>query len=320
MRTRLLVLFAALLALCGCTRHDDVGGYTPRQRDVMVNYTAASTVFVAPADVGVVHACGCGGGGGGGFGASGTSAAGGGVGGGSGSGGNPGIYSCMDLAVVPGTSYTVLVGSGGTGGVNSGSIAATPGNDTQWTVTSGGAVQWRWWGGNNGTGATSSTAANPTYATRYGNILSIANIFMGGSGGGGGGAQATAGSVIAITIYLANPAAGTTTSFLASAPTAGTSGASTGGGGGAGGYGGITWPIVFAVGAQPGNGGNGTNGGTAGTGGNGAGFSNTNSCNGGAAGGGGGGANASSAGTPGAGGNGGNGDSGRLSITYRSAY
>ena len=136
---------------------------------------AASSSFTVPAGVTNVTVAGWGGGGGG---ATRTSNGGGGGGGG-------GAYSRADVAVYPGSNYTVVVGAGG--------AASTAGGDSWFSLGSATGVLARGGSGgvlNSATGAAGGTAANGLGTVRYdgGNG---ANGVAGSYGGGGGSSAGT---------------------------------------------------------------------------------------------------------------------------------
>ncbi len=101
-----------------------------------LTFTSASTAWTAPDGVPAVLACGCGAGGGGAAGGGGTA---GGSAGGGGGGGGGAIWQCYTVAIVPGTSYTIVVGAGGAGGTGIAGVAGNvgaAGNDSTFQVTS----------------------------------------------------------------------------------------------------------------------------------------------------------------------------------------
>ena len=139
---------------------------------------ASSTTWTAPAGVTLVsyRAWGAGGGGGG---VNGTAQSSGGAGGG---------YSEGDVTVVPGTTYTITVGTGGSGGAGTGangtaggttsfaSFCSVPGGGPGFGSTSGGQST----GGNPG-----STPTGPTDAANLVGQGGNGSLPAGGGGGGG---------------------------------------------------------------------------------------------------------------------------------------
>lgn len=194
-----------------------------------VSYTTAgSYTWTCPAGVtSVTVQCWGGGGGGGGVATTSNSASGGGAG---------GSYAADVLSVLPGTSYTLTVGAGGTAGSNAGGNGGT-GGTSLFNGTGVVAV-----GGPGGTGSTTGVSGAGGTGTSSGNTGST--LFAGGNGaagtvgtiGGGGGGGAGD----------ANPGGN------ASGGTAGTGG-TTGGGNGAAG----TSNAVPGAATAPGGGGGG---------------------------------------------------------------
>lgn len=135
--------------------HHAIMGYGSRQ---VIVFTASSTVWVAPAGISRIHACGCGGGGSGGAGGGGN--AGGGPGGGAGGGGGA-WWICMTASVTPGTSYTVTAGAGGAGpaGTTSSGAAGGIGTDSVVKLTSGGLIVVDFPGASGGSGGGTPAAA-----------------------------------------------------------------------------------------------------------------------------------------------------------------
>ena len=132
--------------------------------------------------------------GGGGGGENGGSGAGGGRGGGGGE-----FAQNTTLAVTPGNAYTVVVGSGGSGGNYSGAGADIPGQNGRLSKMTGDAASVTGHGGlgglaaGGGAGGTGSTA--PVHHDGGGGGGGSINVGAGGSGGGGSGGTAAAGNV-----------------------------------------------------------------------------------------------------------------------------
>ena len=146
-------------------------------------YAPGSYTWTCPAGVTSITVQAWGAGGGGGGGATVVNAAGGGGGG--------GAYAQSTIAVVPGTGYTIIVGSVGTAGASSGANGAAGGNSSFGTTLVVAA------GGSGGSGTTSTTpgagGAGGAIASSTGTI-----VYAGGAGatgiaasqGGGGGSVA----------------------------------------------------------------------------------------------------------------------------------
>ncbi len=263
-------------------------------------YTGSTQLWTCPAGVNVVFLRGIGGGGGGGKGLAGTTVSSGAVGG-AGSGGGGAIETLIAVNVVPGTSYYVIIGVGGTGAtVNDGgaggdTIFKDVGSSTGQDVARfNGAM-----GGRLGVSNGNVQGGEPVRAAAIFNNWYHPIPGLGGYGG-----------------YLPSPVRGCSGfshhgGGMSGADNSGlggvTSGVKFGGGGGGGGGGGAGYDsTTFGVGGAGGNG-NGAGAGSAGA----AGSAGTA---GGGGGGGGGGGCGSTAG--GAGGNGGNGGNGHLVIEW----
>jgi len=145
--------------------------------------TVGTTTWTCPTGVTTVTVqCWGGGGGGGGVATTSNTASGGGAG---------GSYSSNTVTVVPGTTYSLTVGAGGTAGANTGTSGGTGGSST-FNVTSIIAV-----GGPGGTGGTvagslpggTGTTVGNTAGTNFagGNGAAGASTTIGGGGGGGAG-------------------------------------------------------------------------------------------------------------------------------------
>jgi hypothetical protein len=206
-----------------------LGAHAQTYTTSTATFTAAGTyTWIAPCGVTSVQVE-CWGGGGGGGGSSNAA-------GDAGGGGAGGSYAVTtSVPVVPGNTYTVTIGSGGTAGTNTGTTGGT-GGTTSFNITSVVAT-----GGQGGTGSTSSaTPGIGGTGTTTGNAGGV--FYAGGNGGtgvsatdgGGGGGGA------------GNSAAG----GIGSAPTAGTGGVTGGGNGGAGSSG-----ATASAGSAPGGGG-----------------------------------------------------------------
>ena len=101
-----------------------------------LTFTGASTAWTAPGGVPAVLACGCGAGGGGAAGGGGTAGR---LRRWRGRRGRRCDWQCYTVAVVPGTSYTIVVGAGGAGGTGIAGVAGNvgaAGNDSTFQVTS----------------------------------------------------------------------------------------------------------------------------------------------------------------------------------------
>jgi Concanavalin A-like lectin/glucanases superfamily len=221
-----------------------------------VSYTSAGTYsWVCPTNVNSVSVV-CVGGGGGGSGGSGSNA-----GDGQGGGGG-GLGYKNNISVVPGQTYTVVVGSAGAG--NSGSVAGSNGGDSYFISTSivkgggGGGSNTRTGGtftgdggGNGGTGGsrtsnyvTQGGGGAGGYSGNGGNGASSSGVATAGTGGGGGGGYSCYGS------YGSSGGGvglnGSGTSGSAGAYTGGNNvyPAGTGGGGGSGGTSGTSGNVV----------------------------------------------------------------------------
>jgi gliding motility-associated-like protein len=156
-------------------------------QNATVNFnTVGTTTWTCPSGVTTITVqCWGGGGGGGGVATLANSPASG--------GGAGGSYTSNTVTVVPGTTYSVTVGAGGSGGTNAGTNGSTGGNSS-FDVTTIVAV-----GGPGGTGATTATGAPGGTGTTTGNTAGT--NFAGGNGaagtvstigGGGGGAAGNA--------------------------------------------------------------------------------------------------------------------------------
>lgn len=154
-------------------------GATTRQQDFTTSGTWLCPSGVYSAEFLVV------GGGGGGGGISLTTA----VNYAAGAGGGGGAVKKVNLAVTPGTSYTITIGAKGSGG-----SATIGGTGSASEVLNGATSLIKCWGGQGGGGVTADTEIRPTVsrtiagaggAARAGNTTSTA------FGGGGGGASAT---------------------------------------------------------------------------------------------------------------------------------
>jgi hypothetical protein len=104
-----------------------------------------------------------------------------------GGGGGGGGYSSSTIAVVPGTVYNIVVGTGGTGGVaGNGGNGTTSTFNTNTVVANGGNGGGRGSAGSGGAGGALGTGNN-----RYTGGNGAAGVNATGSGGGGGGAGST---------------------------------------------------------------------------------------------------------------------------------
>lgn len=189
--------------------------------DTIVSFTnVETTTWTAPANIFTVDYLLVGGGGG----------SGGGYDTGGGAGGGGGMVLIGRLSVIPGTTYSVVVGDGGTAGIsNRTSLPEIPGGAGQNSIFAsitalGGGGGWpsrQPAGSVNGNGG--AAAINPTTASRGGN--------GGGSNGGGGGGGGSSGAGTNRSGSTAGSGgAGTTSSFSGSSITYGTGGNGANGG------------------------------------------------------------------------------------------
>lgn len=158
----------------------------------------------------------------------------------SGGGGAGGSYSGGTFSVVPGTVYTVTVGSAGAAGANTGGTGGTGGDswfNTATTIIAKGGVGGI--GGVTGTtagaGATGSSAGNIGTAIWAGGNGSNAAAATSGAGGGGGGTTAAGGNASGTTAGAGGTTGGGAGAAGRTTTGAGTSGSAPGGGG-SGGY------------------------------------------------------------------------------------
>jgi gliding motility-associated-like protein len=158
------------------------GNFAIAQISTVPFTTVGNSTWICPVGVtSITVQCRGGGGGGGGVNAT--------VGAASG-GGSGGSYSSSTVTVVPGTTYSITVGAGGTAGANTGGNGGA-GGSSSFSLTSVVAV-----GGSGGTGASTAIGAAGGVGTTTGNTAGI--NFAGGDGaagtvssiGGGGGGGA----------------------------------------------------------------------------------------------------------------------------------
>lgn len=303
-----------------------------------VSFSSNGT-WVAPEGVTKIEVSGRPGSGGGGGGAAGgagyaDAVSGGAKGGGGGGGGGAASFSTTTLTVVPGTSYSVVIGTAGTagaGGIAGGAAATNGGNGGATSLGSlikfGRNLSGTYIGGTGGvagtvgTSSTTSSGASSggtggTAGTSYG--LGSTSASSGGTGGNGGD-TGVVGVIGGATVGSANelfeiknngtqPTSGNPGAFVSTA--------GGGGGGGTGGFGGVSSGLTLAlipsggVGGNSGAGGAGSGNGAVGSAGT-AGVSGNGGGGGGGAGGGGG-----NSGTSANGGAGGAGSAGMLIIRY----
>lgn len=139
--------------------------------------TPGTYSWTCPANVTKVCAVAVGGGGGGGSALlSHTYCAGGGSGG--------GLGYCNSITVVPGTSYSVVVGDGGLGGTHVGDTSATAGSSGQNSTFTVGAIVVTGRGGNSGAAGSTTSNSNGGAAVSFSG--SGVTGGFGGSGGSGG--------------------------------------------------------------------------------------------------------------------------------------
>jgi hypothetical protein len=202
----------------------------------LMTLTSSST-WTCPAGVTVVTATGRGGasgGCGGGAGGGGSTAAGA-AGGGGGASGSGVISQERKLVVVPGTAYTMTVGSGGAGGPGGTPAAANAAGSTGGDGTDGSAggttsfgSLWTW---TSGASQGAGTGGQFTTVGAAGSFGSAGSRMVNGCAGGAGGLKATAGA------NAGTPGQVIYSNGRKSAGSGGASGGTNGGGGGGGGSG-----------------------------------------------------------------------------------
>ncbi len=150
--------------------------------------TAGTFTWTCPTGVTSVTIKAWGGGGGGGYATGNTSSAG---------GGGGGAFASSTVSVTPGTSYTVVVGAGGTAGLKSGPTAAGNGGNSSFNTTSvvasgGTASAGTTTALANTSGGAGGTIALCTGTTKFAGGTGGTGLNTGtGAGGGGGGAAAS---------------------------------------------------------------------------------------------------------------------------------
>ena len=209
--------------------------HAPSLRATTTNYLASST-WICPTNVFSVQAE-CWGGGGGGAGTAATANR-------TGAGGAGGAYAKNEsITVVPGTSYTVTVGAGGTAGATgSGSVAGTGGSSSfsGGVITTITAVGGAGATAGNGTGAASgSSSGNAGFSGSFsyagGNAANGLSASYSGGGGGAAGSNGAGGNASTSSGGTAGTGGGNGTNGVTVAGTVGGPGYVPGGGG-SGGY------------------------------------------------------------------------------------